>query len=165
MNRSRILEWVFKEKNFILALALFLMNEKTVVASGYFDPLHVGHVEYLRLAKQQGDKLIVIVNNDKQTVAKKGYEFMPFRERCEIIKALEFVDDVFPSIDDDASVCKSIEAIRPHIFAKGGDRFSYEIPEAAVCKALGIEIRDSLGMKIQSSSELVDKQKNEEAKK
>lgn len=139
-----------------------MSEEKVVVASGYFDPLHVGHVEYLRLAKQQGDKLIVIVNNDKQTVAKKGYEFMPFRERCEIIKALEFVDEVFPSIDEDGSVCESIKAVKPSIFAKGGDRFSYEVPEAAVCKELGIEIRDSLGMKIQSSSELVKKQKGVE---
>jgi cytidyltransferase-like protein len=121
--------------------------------------LHVGHIEYLKLAKQQGDKLIVIVNNDKQTVLKKGYEFMPFAERCEIIKALGFVDEVFPSIDQDASVCESIKAIKPHIFAKGGDRFSYEIPEAAVCRELGIEIRDSLGAKIQSSSELVKRQK------
>lgn len=136
-----------------------MKKEMIVAASGYFDPLHAGHIEYLRLAKEQGDKLVVIVNNDKQTVAKKGYEFMPFKERCEIIKALEFVDEVFPSVDEDGSVCKSIEAVKPHIFAKGGDRFSYEIPEAAVCKALGIDIRDSLGMKIQSSSELVERQK------
>jgi cytidyltransferase-like protein len=136
-------------------------EEKIVVASGYFDPVHVGHIEYLKLAKQQGDKLIVIVNNDKQTVMKKGYEFMPFKERCEIIKALGFVDGVFPSIDIDASVCESIKAIKPHIFAKGGDRFSYEIPEAAVCRELGIEIRDSLGMKIQSSSDLVKKSKEQ----
>ena len=136
-----------------------MKKETIVAASGYFDPLHVGHVEYLRLAKQQGDKLVVIVNNDKQTVNKKGYEFMPFKERCEIIKALEFVDEVFPSIDEDPSVCKSIEAVKPDVFAKGGDRFSYEVPEAAVCKALGIEIRDSLGMKVQSSSELIEKQK------
>lgn len=137
-------------------------KDKIVVASGYFDPLHLGHVEYLRLAKQLGDKLVVIVNNKKQTVAKKGYEFMPFGERIEIIKALEFVDEVFPSIDKDASVCESIRAVKPHIFAKGGDRFSYEIPEAVVCKELGVEIVDSLGKKIQSSSELVGKQKRAE---
>lgn len=136
-----------------------MKKETIVAASGYFDPLHAGHVEYLRLAKEQGDKLVVIVNNDKQTIAKKGYEFMPFKERCEIIKALGFVDEVFPSVDEDGSVCKSIEAVKPDVFAKGGDRFSYEIPEAAVCKALGIDIRDNLGMKIQSSSELVEKHK------
>ena len=91
---------------------------------------------------------------------------MPFEERIEIVKALEFVNEVFPSIDKDASVCESIKALKPHIFAKGGDRYSYEIPEAAVCRELGIEIIDGLGAKIQSSSELVDKQKMfEEAKK
>ncbi|MFH1803250.1 MAG: adenylyltransferase/cytidyltransferase family protein [archaeon] len=138
-----------------------MSEEKVVVASGYFDPIHAGHVEYLQLAKKQGDKLVVIVNNDKQTIQKKGYEFMPFKERMEIVKALACVDEVFPSIDEDPSVCKSIEAVKPDIFAKGGDRFSYEIPEAAVCKALGIEIRDNLGMKIQSSSDLVKRQKEE----
>jgi cytidyltransferase-like protein len=143
-----------------------MVNEKIVVAaSGYFDPLHVGHVEYLRKAKELGDKLVVIVNNDKQTVNKKGHEFMPFKERVEIIKALGFVDEVFPSVDEDASVCKSLEAVKPHIFAKGGDRFSYEVPEAAVCKALGIKMVDSLGAKIQSSSDLVKKAKEKEAKK
>ena len=64
-------------------------KEKIVVASGYFDPLHFGHVEYLREAKKLGDKLIVIVNNSKQTRMKKGYEFMPAKERVEIIKALD----------------------------------------------------------------------------
>lgn len=136
---------------------------KIVLASGYFDPLHVGHVEYLELAKQQGDKLIVIVNNTKQTLAKKGFEFMPHSERIKIIEALECVDEVVGSIDEDASVVESIRKIAKekgaHIFAKGGDRYAHEIPESGVCKEYGIEIRDSLGAKIQSSSELVAKQK------
>ncbi|MBU0907250.1 MAG: adenylyltransferase/cytidyltransferase family protein [Nanoarchaeota archaeon] len=140
-----------------------MKKETIVIASGFFDPLHAGHVEYLRLAKQQGDKLVVIVNNDKQTVLKKGYEFMPFKERMEIIKALGFVDEVYPSIDKEIPVTETIRKLARergiHIFAKGGDRFSYEIPEAAVCKEFGIEIRDGLGMKIQSSSELVEKHK------
>ncbi len=130
---------------------------KIVAASGYFDPIHIGHIEYLKLAKQLGDKLIVIVNNDKQAIMKKGFEFMPFKERMEIIKHLSFVDEVFPSIDEDKTVCKSLEAIRPHIFAKGGDRFSYEIPEAEICRKHGIQIIHGLGDKIQSSSELVEK--------
>jgi cytidyltransferase-like protein len=142
-----------------------MKEEKIVVAaSGYFDPLHIGHVEYLKKAKELGDRLVVIVNNDKQTAKKKGYEFMPFEERVEIIKALGFVDEVFPSIDEDASVCKSLEAVKPHIFAKGGDRFSYEIPEAAVCKALGIKMIDGLGAKVQSSSELVKNSKEKGVK-
>ncbi len=129
-----------------------MKSETIVAASGYFDPIHIGHIEYLKKAKELGDKLIVIVNNDKQTIMKKGKEFMPFNERVEIIKSLKFVDMVFGSIDEDQSVCKSLEAIKPHIFAKGGDRFSHEIPEAKICKELGIEIIDGLGNKIQSSS-------------
>ncbi len=137
-------------------------NEKkeTIVAtSGYFDPLHLGHIEYLMKAKELGNKLIVIVNNDKQAHLKKGFEFMPFKERMEIVKALKFVDEVFPSIDEDKTVCKSLEAVKPSIFAKGGDRFSHEIPEKAICDKLGIEIVHGLGEKIQSSSELVKRQK------
>ena len=119
----------------------------------------MGHVEYLQKAKALGDKLIVIVNNDKQAHLKKGFEFMPFKERMEIVKALKFVDEVFPSIDEDKTVCKSLEAVKPHIFAKGGDRFSHEIPEAEICNRLGIEIIHGLGDKIQSSSDLIAKHK------
>jgi rfaE bifunctional protein nucleotidyltransferase chain/domain len=131
-----------------------------VAASGYFDPLHMGHIEYLEKAKALGDKLIVILNNDLQTRLKKGTEFMPQEERAKIAKSLEFVDEVFISIDTDASVCKSLESIKPSIFAKGGDRFSYEIPETEICKKLGIKIVDGLGEKIQSSSELIEKSKD-----
>ncbi|MEM4259214.1 MAG: adenylyltransferase/cytidyltransferase family protein [Candidatus Pacearchaeota archaeon] len=130
-------------------------NEIIVAASGYFDPLHVGHVEYLKKAKELGTKLIVIVNNTEQAILKKGFEFMPLIERAEIIKALSFVDEVFISIDKDRSVSKSLEKIKPHIFAKGGDRSVGEIPETAICKELGIKIIDGLGEKIQSSSSLV----------
>ncbi len=130
---------------------------KIVVASGYFDPLHVGHIELFELARKLGDKLVVIVNNDKQIEMKKGKYFMPVEERKQILEALKCVDEVFVSIDDDKSVCKSLEAIKPDIFAKGGDRFSYEIPEAEICRKLGIEIVDRLGNKIQSSSELIKK--------
>jgi len=125
--------------------------EKIIAASGYFDPIHIGHIEYLQKAKALGEKLIVIVNNDRQAVLKKGYEFMPFKERLEIVKALKFVDEVFPSIDEDKTVCKSLAAIKPNIFAKGGDRTAGEIPEGAICRELGIEIIDGLGAKIQAS--------------
>ena len=131
-----------------------------VAASGYFDPIHLGHIEYLKKAKELGDKLVVIVNNDKQAHLKKGFEFMPFNERVEIVKALKFVDEVFLSIDRDKTVCKSLEKIRPNIFAKGGDRFSHEIPEAEVCRKFGIKIVHGLGDKIQSSSELAARQKD-----
>jgi len=141
-----------------------MREEKIVVASGYFDPIHVGHVEYLKQAKKLGDKLVVVVNNSKQTYMKKGFEFMPANERMEIVKALECVDEVIESVDEDASVCKSLALVKPHIFAKGGDRFVHEIPETLVCREQGIEIIDGLGAKVQSSSELVAKQKENEGK-
>lgn len=132
------------------------MKKKIVVAaSGYFDPLHIGHIEYLELAKKLGNKLVVIVNNDKQAVQKKGFVFMPLKERIRILRALRFVDEIFVSIDKDKSICKSLEAVKPDIFAKGGDRTKDEIPEKEICDKLDIKIVDGLGRKIQSSSELV----------
>ena len=135
------------------------MNPIIVAASGYFDPLHIGHIEYLELAKKLGDRLIVIVNNDAQAALKKGKSFMPLKERMEIVKALRCVDEVIASIDKDKTVCKTLEALKPDIFAKGGDRTADEIPESSVCKELEIKIVDGLGAKIQSSSDLVSKAK------
>lgn len=134
---------------------------KIIITSGYFDPIHVGHIEYFKLSKQLGDKLIVILNNDSQLILKKGKTFMPQEERKIILKSLKFVDEVFMSIDKDKSVCKSIKALTEKykgneiIFTEGGDRFSYEVPEAKLCKELGIKIIDKLGEKIKSSSELM----------
>ena len=127
---------------------------KTVATSGYFDPLHVGHLESLELAKQLGDKLIVIVNSDLQAKLKKGKSFMKQEDRIKIIAALKCVDEVFLSIDKDKTQCKSLRYLKPDIFAKGGDRISSEIPESKVCKELGIKIIDGLGKKIRSSSKL-----------
>jgi rfaE bifunctional protein nucleotidyltransferase chain/domain len=134
---------------------------KVVVASGYFDPIHVGHIECLEKAKELGDKLIVIVNNDAQIKLKKGESFMSQDDRMKIVSSLKCVDEVFLSIDEDRSVCKSLEAIKPGIFAKGGDRTIDEIPETPICKELGIQIIDGLGEKIRSSSELVENSKEE----
>ncbi|VVB75486.1 FAD synthase [uncultured archaeon] len=137
-----------------------MKKQIVVAASGYFDPLHIGHVEYLELAKKLGDKLVVIVNNDEQCRLKKGFVFMPQEERMKIIAALKPVDEVVLSIDKEkfgihVPVSKTLEMINPNIFAKGGDRHSGEIPEGPVCKKLGIKIVDGLGKKIQASSELV----------
>ena len=128
---------------------------KVVAVSGYFDPLHIGHIELFERAKELGDKLIVIVNNDEQAVLKKGKSFMPCDERMKIIKALRVVDDVFKSIDTDRTVCKSLAVVKPAIFANGGDRHNQEIPESDVCRKNNITIIDGLGDKIQSSSDLV----------
>jgi len=133
---------------------------RLVITSGYFDPVHVGHIECFELARALGDKLIVILNNDQQAALKKGKAFMPQRERKKILESLKFVDEVFECIDEDKSVCESIRAIaemnKEHelIFAKGGDRFADNIPEAILCRELGIKIVDGLGDKIQSSSNL-----------
>lgn len=127
-----------------------------VAASGYFDPIHIGHIEYLKLAKALGGKLIVIVNNDKQAKLKKGSSFMDEKERLEIVKSIRYVDDVFLSIDEDATVCKSLEKLKPDIFAKGGDRNTSNIPEIEVCNKYNIKIVDGLGEKIQSSSTLIN---------
>jgi cytidyltransferase-like protein len=132
------------------------MNKKltTVAVSGYFDPIHVGHLEYLQLAKKLGDKLVVIINNNFQAKLKKGSTFMDEKDRMEIVAALRCVDEVFLSIDEDKSVCKSLENIKPDIFANGGDRSLEEIPETAVMEKYNIKMVDGLGLKIRSSSDL-----------
>ena len=127
---------------------------KTVAISGYFDPIHVGHLEYIKEAKKLGDKLIVIVNNNHQCVLKKGKPFMDEKDRVIIASSIKYVDEVFLSIDEDKTVCKSLEEIKPDIFANGGDRKNFEIPESIICKKYDIKIIDGLGEKIRSSSDL-----------
>tara|TARA_Y100000991_G_scaffold75547_1_gene56845 strand:- start:559 stop:981 length:423 start_codon:yes stop_codon:yes gene_type:complete len=129
-------------------------NKIRVAVSGYFDPIHVGHLEYLRMAKELGDSLVVIVNNNYQCKLKKGKHFMDENDRVEIVKALRFVDEVFLSVDKDRTVCKSLEEIKPDIFANGGDRATSEVPETPVCKKFNIKMVDGLGDKIRSSSSL-----------
>ena len=133
------------------------MNDKNkirVAVSGYFDPIHIGHLEYLRMAKELGDSLVVIVNNNYQCKLKKGKHFMDENDRVEIVKALRFVDEVFLSVDKDRTVCKSLEEIKPDVFANGGDRATSEVPETPVCKKFNIKMVDGLGDKIRSSSSL-----------
>ena len=127
---------------------------KTVAISGYFDPLHVGHLEYIELASKLGDHLTVIVNSDYQCKLKKCKSFMPEDDRVRIIRALKPVDSAFLSIDLDSSVCESLSIIKPNIFANGGDRKLGEIPETRVMKKYNIMMVDGLGSKIRSSSEL-----------
>jgi len=137
-----------------------MRKEKVVIASGYFDPLHVGHVEYLNMAKTLGDTLVVIINNDEQAKLKKGESFMNERDRLEIVYNLECVDEVLLSDDTDKSVSKSLRLVSQFkpmaelIFAKGGDRKFGEAPEVTTCEELGIEMVDNLGKKIRSSSDL-----------
>ena len=127
---------------------------KKIAVSGYFDPIHVGHIEYINNAKKLGDWLVVIVNNNNQCALKKGKYFMDEKDRVLIVKNIKAVDEVFLSIDKDKTVCKSLKKVNPDVFANGGDRKNYEIPESKVCKENNIQIIDGLGDKIRSSSDL-----------
>lgn len=128
---------------------------KIVCVSGYFDPIHVGHIEYMERAKALGDQLYVIVNNDDQAALKKGKSFMPASERLKVVRSLKCVDAAMIAVDKDRTVCETLRFLRPDIFANGGDQSNQSIPESPVCEELGIELVDGLGDKIQSSSWLI----------
>ena len=137
-----------------------MKRKKTAIVSGYFDPLHIGHIEYFELAKELADELVVIVNNREQCLLKKSDEFMDERDRLEIVYHLDMVDEVLISTDKDKTVCKSLEMIaqfKPYndlVFCNGGDRDASNSPEVKVCSKLGIEFQQGLGKKIRSSSEM-----------
>ena len=155
--------------------------QKVIIVSGYFNPLHKGHIEYFNMAKDCGDKLFVIVNSDLQRALKGSKEFMKQDERLCIVQNLKMVDTAIISVDRDRTVCDSLRFIRSlytklppfdfsHVgllgeaalaFANGGDQNNDTIPESAVCKELGIELIDNLGEKIQSSSWLLKENANE----
>jgi len=137
-------------------------NISIACVSGYFDPIHIGHIEYFKLSKQTADKLMVIVNNDDQAKLKKGTHFMPVDERIKIIQELRCVDYVVKSIDTDRTVCKTLETLepRPTYFCNGGDQNNNSIPETDICNKLGIILLDGFGEKIQSSSWLIKHIKN-----
>ena len=125
--------------------------------------MHIGHVRLFQAAKKMGDKLIVILNNDNWLLAKKGYVFMPQKERKEILEALADVNKVIltahPKNPKDMSVCQELLKIKPQIFANGGDRNQKNIPapEVKTCRAIGCKMVYNIGRggKIQSSSWLV----------
>jgi D-beta-D-heptose 7-phosphate kinase/D-beta-D-heptose 1-phosphate adenosyltransferase len=131
---------------------------KIVATSGGFDPLHIGHIRCFKEAKALGDWLIVVLNSDRFLIQKKGFVFMPFKERKELIASIKYVDEVVNCIDKDQSVCETLTKIRPAVFAKGGDRTLENIPEAKICQRLGIKMIFNVGgKKVQSSSWLLKK--------
>ncbi len=139
------------------------MKKKAIIVSGYFNPIHKGHLEYFNNAKLLADKLFVIVNNDYQRELKGSKEFMDEEERMIIINSLKLVDYVILSIDKDRSVCKTIRYINKYYghkyhftFANGGDQNNQTSPELIICQELGINAVDGLGDKIQSSSWLLN---------
>ena len=147
-------------------------KKKVVMVSGGFDPVHIGHVRLFEEAKKLGDELVVVMNNDNWLKLKKGYVFMPEHERKEIVEAFTAVDRVILSSHKknttDISISKDIKALRPHIFAKGGDRHVGNIPtpEVLVCDEIGCKIVNNIGFggKVQSSSGLVKKVRERKVK-
>ncbi len=136
--------------------------KKAIIVSGYFNPIHKGHIEYFQNARANGDELFVIVNSDYQRALKGSKEFQDEKERVVIVENLKLVDKCFLSIDKDRTVVESIKMIFSEYgnkynlaFANGGDQNNDTIPERPICEELGIELIDGLGGKIQSSSWLL----------
>ena len=141
-----------------------MTKQKAIIVSGYFNPLHKGHIEYINSAKSLSDALFVIVNNDEQRALKGSKEFQEETERLLIVSNLKAVDHALLSIDSDRTVCATIAKIAKTYgetyalaFANGGDQNNRSIPEAPICEKLGIALIDGLGEKIQSSSWLLNK--------
>tara|TARA_B110000902_G_scaffold74442_2_gene88029 strand:- start:15672 stop:16106 length:435 start_codon:yes stop_codon:yes gene_type:complete len=133
-----------------------------VIVSGYFNPVHKGHLELFENAKTLGDILIVIINSDLQRELKGSREFQNEDERLRIVEALSTVDFALISSDEDKTQCKTIAEIFAMfskrfniIFANGGDQTNQSIPEADICDFLNIKLVDGLGKKVQSSSWLL----------
>lgn len=136
-------------------------GKKIVCVSGGFDPIHIGHVRMIQDAAKLGH-VIVIANSDEWLVRKKGYAFMSYEERQEILYAIKGVVDVVEAKDDDNTVCETLRHLNPHIFANGGDRGDRNTPEMAVCKELDIQMVWGMGGndKPQSSSWLINAVRN-----
>ena len=140
------------------------MKKKVIIVSGYFNPIHKGHLEYFNNAKALADELFVIVNNDYQRELKKSKEFQQEDERIIIVSNIKSVDKTILSIDKDRTVCATLKMIKGRYaddfelyFANGGDQDNDTIPERSICEKLGIALIDGLGNKIQSSSWLLNK--------
>ena len=137
---------------------------KAIIVSGYFNPLHKGHLELFEKAKAFGDQLWVIVNSDLQRELKGSKEFMDQDERLLIVSAIKIVDKAIISIDKDKTQCTTLSDLADKFssayelyFANGGDQNNESIPEAPVCREKGIGLLEGLGDKIQSSSWLLKK--------
>jgi D-beta-D-heptose 7-phosphate kinase/D-beta-D-heptose 1-phosphate adenosyltransferase len=140
-------------------------KKQAVIVSGYFNPIQKGHIEYFNLAKSRAEELFVIVNNDAQRALKGSKEFQDDAERMIIVSNIKAVDKAVLSVDQDRTVCKTIEKIvndygddYTFSFANGGDQNNQSIPEVPVCERLNVTLIDGLGDKIQSSSILLKNQ-------
>ncbi|WP_299017557.1 adenylyltransferase/cytidyltransferase family protein [uncultured Polaribacter sp.] len=140
------------------------MKKKAIIVSGYFNPIHKGHIEYFNNAKAMADELFVIVNSDLQRALKGSKEFQKEEERLFIVQNIKVVDKAILSIDKDRTVCASIKHLcekykdnYDFAFANGGDQDNNSIPEAPICKEMSVTLIDGLGDKVQSSSWLLAK--------
>ena len=141
-----------------------MMKPKAIIVSGYFNPLHKGHLELFEKAKAAGDQLWVVVNSDLQRALKGSKEFMDQDERLLIVSAIGIVDKAIISIDKDKTQCATLFDLADKYsgeyelyFANGGDQNNDSIPEVSVCQQKGIGLIEGLGDKIQSSSWLLKK--------
>ena len=139
-----------------------MSKQKAIIVSGYFNPIHKGHLEYFNNAKAMADQLFVIVNNDYQRALKGSKEFQDENERMIIVSNIKAVDKAILSIDSDRTVCATIKMIAEQFgsefelgFANGGDQNNDTIPERSVCEQMNVALIDGLGDKIQSSSWLI----------
>ena len=140
------------------------MKPKAIIVSGYFNPLHKGHLELFEKAKAVGDELWVIINSDLQRELKGSKQFMDENERLIIVRAIKYVDKVLISIDKDKTQCETLAYLADEFgtnynlfFANGGDQNNESITEVSICKKYSIKLIDGLGTKIQSSSWLLEK--------
>ena len=138
------------------------MKPKAIIVSGYFNPLHRGHIELFEKAKSAGDELWVIFNSDLQRKLKGSKEFMDENERLTIVNSIKYVDKAIISIDQDKTQCATLEHLADKFganfelfFANGGDQNNESIPEVPICREKGIGLLEGLGDKIQSSSWLI----------
>lgn len=138
--------------------------KKAVIVSGYFNPIHKGHLEYFNNSRALADELFVIVNNDVQRALKGSKEFQNQEERMIIVSNIKAVDKAILSVDEDRTVCATLKKIAQEYgseyelsFANGGDQNNDTIPERPICEEMGIALIDGLGDKIQSSSWLLKK--------
>lgn len=134
-------------------------DKKIVATSGFFDPIHPGHISCIRESKKFGDILVVIVNGDNQCITKKGKPFIPAKDRVYIVDSLKDVDYVV--IYDHESkydCCEALEIIKPDVFTKGGDRDnSKKVPEAEVVESYGGVVQYNVGdPKVWSSSNYLE---------
>ena len=139
-------------------------KKKAIIVSGYFNPIHKGHLEYFNNAKALCDELFVIVNNDHQRELKGSTEFQKEDERMIIVSNIKAVDKAILSVDQDRTVCETIRMIANEYganyvlgFANGGDQNNDTIPERLICEEMNVALIDGLGDKIQSSSWLLTK--------